>query len=92
MASRNPYYDLAEGPLDILVCHSPVKGHVDGGNGCMELERLVQRTNPRLVVSGHIHKAHGVEKGESDGVIYANAANAQRGHGHMGWPAIFMEL
>ena len=91
MKSANPEYEIAaKQPCDILVCHSPCAGRVDGGAGCQELLRLARRARPRLVVSGHIHGAHGVVR---DGdVTYVNAANARKGHGDMGWPAIVVDI
>ena len=45
---------------------------------------------PRLVVSGHIHGAHGVVR---DGdITFVNAANAHKGHGDMGWPAVVVDI
>jgi len=90
MRSNNPYYDDIPDDVDILICHGPCKSFVDGGLGCTELRDVVTRIKPRLVVSGHIHKAHGTVT--KDGVTYVNAANARDGHGHMGWPAIVLDL
>ena len=80
---------------DILVAHGPAKGIVDGGSGCPALKQRVQELArdqpPRLVVSGHIHAAHGVTKGPG-AATFVNAAMAQKGHGHMGWPAVVIDL
>jgi len=90
MRSKNPYYDNIPDDVDILICHGPCKSFVDGGLGCTELRDVVARIKPRLVVSGHIHKAHGtVTKG---GVTYVNAANSREGHGCIGWPAIVLDI
>ena len=86
MRSKNPYYDKIPDDVDILISHGPCKSHVDGGLGCTELRNVVERIKPRLVVSGHIHKAHGTIT--KDGVTYVNAANAREGHGRIGWPAL----
>ena len=92
MTTANPYYAQVPADTDILICHGPVHGHVDGGKGCHELANLVDSlTQPRLVVSGHVHGAHGVEVVEG-GVTYVNAANAKKGHGDIGWEAVTVDL
>lgn len=74
MDTPNPHYDLIPVDTDVLVCHGPVFGHVDGGGGgCRTMAKHVARVSPRAVVSGHIHGAHGVEQA-ADGVTYVNAA------------------
>jgi hypothetical protein len=90
MTSPNPFYAQVPADTDIIICHGPVKGHVDGGKGCQELARLVNATQARLVVSGHIHSAHGVAVAE--GVTYVNAANARKGHGDIGWGAVVLDV
>jgi len=57
---------VAEG-AEILVLHQPVKGHHDTVQqerhvGSESLRILVERVSPRLVLSGHIHEAKGVER------------------------------
>jgi Icc-related predicted phosphoesterase len=89
MKTQNPYYAEVTQPCDILVCHGPVAGMVDGGVGCSMLRETVERVKPRLVVSGHIHKAHGQR--EAKGIIFVNAANAKDGY-TMGNPAKYIEL
>ena len=85
---------VADGSADVLVCHGPVAGYVDGGSGCAELLRLVRRLRPRLVVSGHIHASHAVVEGRGgeSGTTFVNAANAHRGHAHMGWEPVVVDL
>ena len=61
-----PYAAIPAG-VDVLVCHGPVQGHVDGGTGCPALRQHVARVRPRLVVCGHIHEARGVVDGAGDG-------------------------
>lgn len=92
--SRNPTYEAIEGPVDVLVCHSPVKGYADDGRGCTELLRLVRRLRPRLVVSGHIHAAHARVRGTGilAGTTFVNAANAHKSHTHMGWGPVVVDL
>ena len=63
MKSKNPHYAAIDNHTDIIVAHGPCKDYVDQGIGCAELLRHVHRTQPRLVVSGHIHSAHGMAKG-----------------------------
>jgi len=78
MKTPNPYYDQIPEDLDILICHGPVKGYVDGGKGCQTMLSHVERAAPRLVVSGHIHFANGVVqgKGKHSDSTFVNAANA----------------
>jgi Icc-related predicted phosphoesterase len=76
MTTPNPHYDsIAAFPaVDIFLCHSPVAGILDGGNGCTELRKTAERLRPRLFVSGHIHNAHG-QQTALGGVKFVNAAN-----------------
>ena len=91
MKSRNPHYEAVTAPCDVLVCHSPCAGRVDGGVGCGELLRLARRLRPRLVVSGHIHTAHGVVERDG-GIVFVNAANASEGHAQMGWSPVVVDI
>ena len=93
MKTPNPYYDLIPEDTDILVTHGPAKGFVDDGVGCETILEHVHRVKPRLVVSGHIHQAHGVVagKGKAAGVTFVNAANASKGYS-MGWEAVRLEI
>ena len=90
----NPHYAAIPEGVDILVCHGPVAGHADGGSGCKDLLRHCERTRPRLVVSGHIHSAHGMSEGRGQlkGTTFVNAANARNGHADMGWPPVIVDL
>ena len=87
---------LEPGQADILMVHSPASGFVDDNQGCARLLHNIERIRPSLVVCGHIHSAHGVHEatgsGPSGSTTFVNAANAKRGHGHMGWPAIVMDI
>ena len=48
MKTSNPTYDaVADGSVDILICHGPARGHADGGSGCAEVLRLAERLRPR---------------------------------------------
>ena len=63
---------------------------VDGGSGCPSLFRAARRVQPKLVVSGHIHMAHGVvREGE---VTFVNAALAGKGHGKLHFEPVVIEL
>ena len=79
--------------MDVLLCHGPVKGYCDGGSGCETMLGHIERLNPRLVVSGHVHSAHGVAegKGRAQGTRFVNAANAKEGYS-MGWDAVVMDI
>ena len=63
---------------DIIITHTPAYGILDSTPGsahhagCMEVLRAVQRVQPMMHVSGHIHGAYGTE--ELDGTLFANAA------------------
>ena len=89
MKTANPHYDLVPADTDILVCHGPARGFVDGGKGCAVIQKLVERVNPALVVSGHVHSAHGVTTSTpwwGKATEYVNAANCAAGEGHtIGW-------
>eukprot|EP00565_Helicotheca_tamesis_P003376 CAMPEP_0185729172 /NCGR_PEP_ID=MMETSP1171-20130828/4508_1 /TAXON_ID=374046 /ORGANISM="Helicotheca tamensis, Strain CCMP826" /LENGTH=235 /DNA_ID=CAMNT_0028397951 /DNA_START=95 /DNA_END=802 /DNA_ORIENTATION=- len=90
MNSANPYYDQISGPVDIFVCHGPVAGMVDGKLGCKMLRQTVERLKPNLVVSGHIHQAHGQCEGLG-GIKFVNAANCANGY-RIENPAINVQL
>ena len=94
MKSPNPSYDSVTGTVDVLIAHGPAKGYVDGGKGCSELRRLVERLKPRVVVGGHIHFAHGVQQGSFRlaGTTFVNAANARDSHTHMGWEPVVLDI
>lgn len=75
----------------IVVAHGPADGHVDGGHGCASLAAyLAKLPDLRLVVSGHIHEAHGVET-TAGGTVYVNAAICRGGY-RPGWPAEVVDL
>ena len=79
--------------MDVLLCHGPVKGYCDEGGGCATMLTHIERVNPRLVVSGHVHSAHGVAegKGRARGTTFVNAANARKGYS-MGWDAVTIDI
>jgi len=87
----NPAFDQVPAGVDIVVTHGPVKGRVDGGgSGCSAAARMVHRVRPKLVVSGHIHHAHGVVT-DSVGTTFVNAANCRKGR-TIGWDAVVVDL
>eukprot|EP00040_Diaphanoeca_grandis_P005879 m.34897 g.34897 ORF g.34897 m.34897 type:complete len:233 (-) comp17053_c0_seq1:110-808(-) len=92
MKSTNPHYAAIPSDVDILIAHNPAKGFVDNACGCQALANVIQMVRPKLVVSGHIHTAHGVTQAFDTGIIYVNAANANKGHGDIGWPAETLNL
>ena len=93
-----PEYDAIPNNTQILIAHNPPKGVCDGKTptGCPALRRRLDElsnvgsTSLRLLVCGHIHKAHGTDV--VNGVTIVNAANADKGHGDMGHPATVFEL
>jgi Icc-related predicted phosphoesterase len=77
-SDRRRLYASIPDDTDIFITHTPAYGILDSppqsnyNAGCMELLEAVQRVQPILHVSGHIHGAYGTE--EVDGTLYANAA------------------
>jgi uncharacterized protein len=72
----------AQLPADVWLLHNPILGFRDripSGNhvGSSELRELwdAQEPKPLLVLSGHIHEAHGLE--QSDGTIFLNPGSLQ---------------
>ena len=57
--------ELAKCPdgVDVMVLHSPPKGHVDGKRslGSEAILHAIERVQPRVAVCGHIHEAAGEE-------------------------------
>ena len=96
--TTNPYFgQIPARGCDVLVAHGPARGFVDGGSGCAGLLRRVHALDDvRLVVSGHIHHAHGVARAvrarDGRGVVFANAANAGGAHHQMKHAPIVLEI
>ncbi|KAM3509308.1 hypothetical protein MY10362_000643 [Beauveria mimosiformis] len=63
----SPWDDIPAS-ADIVVTHTPPRGHCDdrGGvdrpSGCEALRRALWRVRPRLAVCGHIHEGRGVSR------------------------------
>jgi len=90
MQTPNPHYDLIGSDVDLLVCHGPCKGLVDGGSGCKMLrKKALELPKLQLCVSGHIHGAYGVVK--EGGKTFVNAANCGSGR-KITKPAIEVEV
>ena len=48
--------------VDVLILHSPPKGHLDGRDlGSEALLRAIETRRPRIAVCGHIHECAGQE-------------------------------
>mmetsp|Transcript_102675 Transcript_102675/g.329070 ORF Transcript_102675/g.329070 Transcript_102675/m.329070 type:complete len:127 (-) Transcript_102675:295-675(-) len=80
--SGNPYYDQIPEGTSILIAHGPAAGCADGGKGCSSLLEAVRRVKPVLVVSGHVHFAHGaaaLQLPTGERTIFLNAANCGSG-------------
>jgi len=79
-AERNPFYDDIPNDVTILISHGPAAGYVDSGKGCETLLQRCCELNKQgklcLVLSGHIHMAHGVLQGTGslEGVTFVNAS------------------
>lgn len=59
-------WDAIPSDADIVITHTPPKGHCDGAtkddrSGCEVLYQALHRVRPLLSVFGHIHEARGVE-------------------------------
>mmetsp|Transcript_27165 Transcript_27165/g.47397 ORF Transcript_27165/g.47397 Transcript_27165/m.47397 type:complete len:276 (+) Transcript_27165:41-868(+) len=93
MTTPNPYYGAIADDVDVLLCHGPCYGFCDNSTGCRTMLQHVERVRPRLVVSGHIHSAHGVMEGtgRTSGTTFINAANAKEGYS-MGWDAVVVDI
>lgn len=80
-SSAGTLYDTVPRGVDVVVAHSPARGMVDGGMGCPALLRCMARCRPRLLVGGHIHRAHGVSKGFGccRGTTFVNASSVVGG-------------
>ncbi len=70
----------AVGALDVLISHAPAYGFNDfvGGHaGDRAILDFVNRTKPKLVLSGHIHEARGIM--ENDDTIFINPGPVKDG-------------
>lgn len=78
----NPYDELIPPDTDVLICHQPAKGYVDGGWGCESTTELAATLRPRLLVCGHLHVSQGVVEGEGRlvGTTFVNAASVRGDH------------
>jgi Icc-related predicted phosphoesterase len=93
MLQHSPMYAKIPCLTDIVIAHGPAKGLVDGHMGCRALLWEMARVRPRLVVSGHIHEAHGIRHGRGTlrGTTFVNAANCKDGY-KVGWDALVVDL
>jgi len=79
MSSLDP---ISEG-VTILMVHAPAFGHLDmipSGMmvGSESIRTIVDRYKPKVVLSGHIHEARGIE--ECDGTLFMNPGSAKEGY------------
>lgn len=63
--------------LDILISHGPPHGILDKNVrgkhcGCVSLRSQIEKTNPRVVIMGHVHEGYG--QMEHDGIHFINAS------------------
>lgn len=93
MKTESPYYAKIPRGTDVVIAHGPAKGLVDGDMGCNALLWAMGRVRPRLVISGHIHEAHGQCNGRGSlrGTTFVNAANCRGGYS-IGWGPIVVDL
>ena len=64
-------------PVDtnILITHAPPKGILDGGIGCDELLKQVNKIKPMLHCFGHAHGCNGIIKTEATSFVNAAMVN-----------------
>lgn len=93
MREESAQYALIPKDTDVVIAHGPAKGLVDGGIGCRALLWAMGRVRPRLVVSGHIHQAHGQCNGCGSlrGTTFVNAANCRDGYS-IGWGPVVVDI
>lgn len=76
---RQKLFSAIPSDSDIVLCHGPPynildKVHDGQHVGCPIMRKeMLERVKPKLMVFGHIHEDHGVEK--IDNTIFVNAAN-----------------
>lgn len=58
---RHPWARRIPMDTDVLVTHTPPKGHLDLNLGCPGLLEELWRVKPKLHVFGHVHWGHGQE-------------------------------
>lgn len=76
LPSEDVWFQKLPRGIDIVLTHGPPRGHLDGvkKSGCVFLAQEVARARPRLVVYGHIHVGHKMEREVYDGVGRAHEA------------------
>lgn len=91
-------WDNIPDDTDILVLHGPPHGHCDLANpnthrpypehtGSPSLTQRISKIQPRLVICGHIHEAHGISHvGQS---LVANVSHVNEDYRPMHSPMIF---
>jgi Icc-related predicted phosphoesterase len=83
-AELNELMEPGKGSRTVLVTHCPPKGYRDevtdrGSMGCEAVARIVKKYKPRLVISGHIHEAFGVDDiGDETTIVNPGAAKEGR--------------
>jgi Icc-related predicted phosphoesterase len=66
LTELNKLMESDKGNSTVLITHCPPKGYRDevigrGNMGCEAIAQIVKKYKPKLVISGHIHEAYGVE-------------------------------
>jgi predicted phosphohydrolase len=94
MKTQSPIFNKIPQGTDVVIAHGPAKGLVDGGSGCSTLYKVLRRIRPRLVVSGHIHYAHGMcdPQGCLRGSTFVNASNCRGRSEKIGWDPIVVNI
>jgi len=79
---------ILEGPVDIVVSHSPPFGIMDEENyGSRPLLEFIQQVRPKYHIFGHCHDGHG--KQIIDGITYINSASCTREYKATNKPIVF---
>ena len=91
LEQRRPHLETL--PIDILVCHEPPSGTLDGGYGCDTIKTLMVDDGgcARVNLFGHVHEARGSVwiSGER---LLMNCANVQKHRVAALAPAVVFEL
>ncbi len=71
-------------PGEVLVLHFPVQGYLDevpggGHTGSISALKIVEKYQPCLVISGHIHETRGT-KSDEKGTLYLNPGPIKDGY------------
>jgi Icc-related predicted phosphoesterase len=75
LVKRGKLLNKVTNDLDFLLTHTPPKGILDNGYGCLDLLKKVEQTKPRFHCFGHIHNHFGLVRRR--GINYVNASGGK---------------